>query len=352
MRRQKPGVSCLLKTGICRTLPLVLLPLLVAGCGQEREQPKAEQTVFAMNTYVTMTAYGEQAQTALEEAAQSLQRWESLWSVTEEGSEIYRTNHSGGQSVPVSPETQELVSFALSMAQETKGALEPTLYPLLRAWGFTNGSRQVPQESEIRELLQAVDYRRITVEEGELTVPDGMQIDLGSVAKGYAADKIAGLLREYGVSSAILSLGGNVQAVGSRPDGTDWRIAVQAPWEQGTLGILEISDAAVVTSGGYENYFSDEEGYLYWHILDPATGYPADSGLQSVTIVGKEGRVCDALSTACFVMGQEALAYWRADGSFDMLLVTEDGEIIVTEGIAERFTPGEDRTEHVEVVRR
>ncbi len=124
-----------------------------------------------------------------------------------------------------------------------------------------------------------------------------------------------------------------------------------APWEKDNLGVLEISNAAVVTSGGYENYFQDENGNIYWHILDPDTGYPANSGLQSVLIVGSEGKLCDALSTALFVMGEEkATAYWRERGGFEMLMVTDEHEILLTEGIAERFTLSDGRTESVQVL--
>ena len=196
-------------------------------------------------------------------------------------------------------------------------------------------------------------YEQIELDANTLTVPAGMQLDMGAVGKGYAADLACEALRARGVDSAILSLGGNVQAVGTRPDGTDWRIGIRAPWESGNLGVLEISDAAVVTSGGYENYFEDEQGNLYWHILDPDTGYPARSGLESVTIVAREGRLGDALSTALFVMGAEAAEeYWRENGGFDMILVTGDGQVIITEGIAGRFSLEEERPETLRVVER
>lgn len=178
-----------------------------------------------------------------------------------------------------------------------------------------------------------------------------MELDLGAVGKGYAGDLVAETLEDYDIESAILSLGGNIQAVGSRPDGSNWRIGIRAPWEDGHLGVLRISDAAVVTSGGYENYFEDEDGNIYWHILDPSTGRPAESGVQSVTIVGDEGRMCDALSTALFVMGaQGAEDYWKANGGFDMIIVTDDGEILITEGIAGDFTLSDGRTETVRVL--
>lgn len=336
-----------------KKLAALLLAGVLTGCSapaEEMQQP-VERSLFAMNTYMTFTAYGEDAQAALQEAEECIQQVEGLWSVTDEDSEIYQANHSGGQPVTVSEETAEIISFALEMAQRTGGALDPTIYPVLTAWGFTTDSKQVPSQQQIAQLLEQVGYDRIQLNGSELTVPDGMELDLGAVGKGYTADLVTEILRRHGVTSALISLGGNIQAIGSRPDGSDWRLGIRAPWESGNLGVLTVSDAAVVTSGGYENYFDDEQGNIYWHILDPSTGYPADSGLQSVTIVGREGKMCDALSTALFVMGaQSAEQYWRENGGFEMLLVTDSGEILITEGIAENFTLNEGRTETVRVL--
>ena len=336
-----------------KKLTALLLAGILTGCSapaEEMQQP-VERSLFAMNTYMTFTAYGEDAQAALQEAEECIQQVEGLWSVTDKDSEIYQANHSGGQPVTVSEETAEIISFALEMAQRTGGALDPTIYPVLTAWGFTTDSKQVPSQQQIAQLLEQVGYDRIQINGSELTVPDGMELDLGAVGKGYTADLVTEILRRHGVTSALISLGGNIQAIGSRPDGSDWRLGIRAPWESGNLGVLTVSDAAVVTSGGYENYFDDEQGNIYWHILDPSTGYPADSGLQSVTIVGKEGKMCDALSTALFVMGaQSAEQYWRENGGFEMLLVTDSGEILITEGIAEDFTLNEGRTETVRVL--
>lgn len=336
-----------------KKLTALLLAGILTGCSapaEEMQQP-VERSLFAMNTYMTFTVYGEDAQAALQEAEECIQQVEGLWSVTDEDSEIYQANHSGGQPVTVSEETAEIISFALEMAQRTGGALDPTIYPVLTAWGFTTDSKQVPSQQQIAQLLEQVGYDRIQINGSELTVPDGMELDLGAVGKGYTADLVTEILRRHGVTSALISLGGNIQAIGSRPDGSDWRLGIRAPWESGNLGVLTVSDAAVVTSGGYENYFDDEQGNIYWHILDPSTGYPADSGLQSVTIVGREGKMCDALSTALFVMGaQSAEQYWRENGGFEMLLVTDSGEILITEGIAEDFTLNEGRTETVRVL--
>ena len=336
-----------------KKLTALLLAGILTGCSapaEEMQQP-VERSLFAMNTYMTFTVYGEDAQAALQEAEECIQQVEGLWSVTDENSEIYQANHSGGQPVTVSEETAEIISFALEMAQRTGGALDPTIYPVLTAWGFTTDSKQVPSQQQIAQLLEQVGYDRIQINGSELTVPDGMELDLGAVGKGYTADLVTEILRRHGVTSALISLGGNIQAIGSRPDGSDWRLGIRAPWESGNLVVLTVSDAAVVTSGGYENYFDDEQGNIYWHILDPSTGYPADSGLQSVTIVGREGKMCDALSTALFVMGaQSAEQYWRENGGFEMLLVTDSGEILITEGIAENFTLNEGRTETVRVL--
>ena len=333
---------------------LLLLLTALSGCGRTNlEAQEAENSFFAMNTYMTFTAYGEGAEDALVDARARVEEVEALWSVTDEGSEIYRANHSGGEPVNVSEETAELVSFALEMAEKTDGALEPTIYPVLRAWGFTTDTKQVPSQEEINALLGDVGHEKITLDGTLLTVPEGMELDLGAVGKGYAGDLAAEAVRVRGIECAILSLGGNIQAVGSRPDGTDWRVGLRSPWEDGTLGVLRVSDQAVVTSGGYENYFEDKDGNVYWHILDPETGYPAKSGLLSVTIICPQGRMGDALSTALFVMGpQKAEEYWRENGDFEMILVTEEGEILITEGVADRFTLSEGRTEEIRVISR
>ena len=240
----------------------------------------------------------------------------------------------------VREDTGRLLSFALEMAKETDGALEPTLYPVLTAWGFTTDENQIPPAERIESLLASVGYDRVMLADGTVTLKEGMMLDPGAVGKGYAGDETEQILRENGITSALLDIGGNIQAVGSKPDGSDWRLGIRSPFgeEDGVLGVLRISDRAVVTSGNYERYFIGEDGVRYGHIIDPDTGYPVDNGLASVTIIAKEGKLCDALSTALFVMGAEqAVLYWESRRDFDMLLVTEDREIYVTEEIKRRF---------------
>lgn len=192
------------------------------------------------------------------------------------------------------------------------------------------------------DLLQNIDYKKVLLEENFVTMPDRMQLDLGAVGKGYTGDIIAELLKEQGVTSALLDIGGNIQMVGRKTDGSRWRLGIQNPFGEGNLGVLESEDGAVVTSGNYERYFIGEDGKQYGHIIDPATGYPAESGLASVSIIAKDGKLCDALSTAIYVMGlDEAMEYWKENGSFEMLLVTDENEIYLTEGIENDFTLNE-----------
>ncbi|MDE7310949.1 MAG: FAD:protein FMN transferase [Eubacterium sp.] len=336
----------------------ILAPaLLTAGCKDadlpDAETQEAYQTeLFAMDTYMTFTAYGDNAQPALTDVADKIRELESRWSVTDEASEIYAVNHSR-QGADVSRETAELVTFALDMAEKTRGALEPTIYPVLDAWGFTTEENRVPAEKEIRQLLKSVGHERVSVDENHIILEDGMMIDLGAVGKGYAGRIAAEILKGQGITSALLDIGGNIQTVGSKPDGSDWRLGIQSPFGEGSLGILEVSDKAVVTSGNYERYFIGDDGRRYGHIIDPSTGYPADNGLASVTVIAEDGRLCDALSTSLFVMGTEKAAdYWQNHTGFEMILITEGGEIYLTDGADGRFSINTDSEAGVHIIQR
>ena len=193
---------------------------------------------------------------------------------------------------------------------------------------------------QVNSLNNPVVAARVTISlEGTvLTLPEGMELDLGAVAKGWTGDRLMELLRREGITSAIVELGGNVQALGSKPDGSPWRVAVQAPDGSGYAGALEITDCAAVTSGGYQRYF-EQDGETYCHIIDPAGGRPARSGLASVTVVAEEGAAADALSTALFVLGRErGEALWRERGGFECVFIGEDGSVAVTQGLEGRFS--------------
>ena len=318
----------------------LLLALPLSGCGTEgKTEEKHTVGVFAKSTYMTFTAYGESAEEALTISEDKIKKLESLWSVTDENSDIYKVNQNGSRPTEIHEETAEILQFALDMAKQTNGALDPTISPVVTAWGFISGEYDIPTEEELTDLLQHIDYEKVLLEGNLVTLPDGMQLDLGAVGKGYTGDIIAELLKKQGVTSALLDIGGNIQMVGRKPDGSRWRLGIQNPFGEGSLGILESEDGAVVTSGNYERYFIGTDGKQYGHIIDPSTGYPAESGLASVSIIAEEGKLCDALSTAIYVMGlEEATEYWRENGSFEMLLVTNENEIYLTEGIKDDFT--------------
>lgn len=293
---------------------------------------------MAMDTFMTLSVYAQSpaaGEALLEEAAGEIRRLEGLLSVTDPGSEIYQVNHGG--AVSLSEPVRELLEKALELCRETGGALDVTVYPAVRAWGFTTGEYRVPEEAELSALVERVDYGRVSLDGDRLALPEGVELDLGSVGKGWTGDRLTALFREAGVSSAIMELGGNVQALGTKPDGAPWRVAVQAPGG-GYAGVLEIADKAVVTSGGYQRYF-EQDGETYIHIIDPATGRPARTGLASVTIVADSGLRGDGLSTALFVMGREkAEAFWRGNPEFDFILLGEDGTAAITEGLEECFS--------------
>ena len=225
------------------------------------------------------------------------------------------------------------------MCRRTDGALDISVYPIVRAWGFTTEEYQVPEETEIESLLPLVDYTKIQYDTatGNVSIPKGMTIDLGSIAKGYGGQLAAQLLREKGVTSALLNLGGNVQTIGSKPDGSPWQVGIQDSTGDTPMMVLSVSDQAVITSGGYERYF-EQDGKTYWHIMDPSTGYPAKSGVTGVTVVCDTGLEADALSTACFVLGVEKGAQLLKTYGVDGLFVDEEHHVYLTEGMKERFS--------------
>jgi thiamine biosynthesis lipoprotein len=309
----------------------------IAGCGAA-DSEMYESELFAMDTFMRLSAYGRSAEDAVREASGEITRLDGMWSVTDTNSEIYALNSTG--RAEASPETLELIEYAASVSAETGGALDITVYPAVRAWGFTADEYRVPGDGELRAIMPLVNYRAIKLDGAVVSLAPGAAVDFGALAKGYASQRAAEIFRKHGVTSGIVSLGGNVQTLGRKPDGSLWNVAIQDPEDGGRYaGILRTADAAVVTSGVYQRYF-ETGGERYHHIIDPATCRPADSGLLSVTVIADSGTQADALSTALFVMGRRsAEEYWRRNGrDFDMILITEAGEVIITDGIADSYT--------------
>ena len=289
-----------------------------------------------MDTVMHLTVYGAYAEQALDAVEAELGRLDAMLSVKQPVSDIFRLNT---ERAPVSEETAALVTEALRLAAMTGGAFDPTLYPVTEAWGFFSQKYRVPEDGELKALLQKTGWQNVTVSGTTVSMPEGFSLDLGGIGKGYAGERAAQVLREKGVKSALLSLGGNVQTVGAKPDGKPWVVGIQHPeTSSALLGTVDVIDRCVITSGGYQRYF-EQDGVRYWHILDPQTGKPARSGLKSVTIVSENGTAADAFSTALFVMGAEkAEDFWRHSAEpFEAVWMTEDGTIYITEGLQSSF---------------
>ena len=305
------------------------------------DDAEAVRDVFAMDTYMTVKAYGSNGDAAVDAAVDEINRLDALLSTGKKDSEIGQINaNNGGQ---LSEDGAILMERSLELYKSTNGAFDVAIYPVMKAWGFTDGNYQVPDADTLKATLELVDPSLIDYDKETSTVSfkkDGVQIDLGGIAKGYTSSRIMDIYKEKGVTSGLVNLGGNAQVFGTKPDGSLWRVAVQSPdSEDEYLGVLETKDKAIITSGGYERYF-EKDGVTYHHIIDPSTGYPADNGLISVTIVSADGTLADGLSTSLFVMGKDkATNYWKAHSDeFDMILLTDDEKLYVSEGIKDSFT--------------
>lgn len=329
-----------MKRLICALLAAALLCL--SGCSAQ--QPPEQLSLFAMDTYMTLAAYGENAADALAACGQELNRLEQQLSRTRENSPIWLLNALGCEQM--SQEIVELLEAALHYSALTGGAFDITIAPLVNLWNITGDAPYLPRQDEIDALLPLVGAEHVhidPIDSSIVSLDAGCAIDLGGIAKGYASDRMAALFDEYGVDSALVSLGGNVYARGTKPGGQAWTVAIQHPEADSYACLLTLTDAFAVTSGGYQRYFTGPDGVVYQHILDPKTGWPVQGDLLSVTIVAGSGTMADAYSTALYVMGAEtAQAFWRQHQDFDMVLITTDGRLLYTPGLADTLTEVKD----------
>lgn len=322
--------------------------LLTSGCTAptqptEDTSNKHEMTTFAMDTVMTISIYHEDGEALLTDAEQEIRRLERLFSVTMDTSDVSLVNENAGiVPVSVAPDTIRVLQEAAEMNDATEGRFNITVSPLVQAWGFTtDGEKHVPPQEEINQLLDNIDIHNLKIDTDAATAfleEENMGIDLGGIAKGFTSDRVAELLEEKGVASGVLALGGNIHVIGRKPSGEKWTIAVASPLDASDyVGTLAVENCSVITSGSNERFF-EEDGKVYHHIIDPETGYPSESGLLSVTIVSDNGAEADSLSTALFIMGlEDALAFWREDGSFEAIFITEDGRVLATEGLEDIF---------------
>ena len=327
-----------MKRKVFLSAALVLLLLAAALLVHFRAQNGlVSDTFFAMGSYVDQTLYGGGREDAAREAAIAIRDLESRISWRYERNAIDLLNKGFSRPVLIDGETRSILETALAVSEKSGGAFDPTILPLSSLWNF-DGSPRLPEASDIEEALSLVDYSQLTVSGSGVSLPYGMSIDLGAAGKGAACDCAFEVYKKYGVKAAVIAVGGSVGLLGEKPGGGPWRVSVRDPWGDGSIGVLSLPEGFVSTSGSYEKTFT-QDGKTYHHILDPKTGYPAQSGLASVTVVSGGGALSDCLSTACFVLGYEEslplLEAFSAQGVF----IFENKEVLCTPGLAEAFTP-------------
>lgn len=323
---------------------LCILSILSAGCdSQKMTSSMKEKEEFIFGTLVSLKLYEPVADSVFQTVFDDMRDVENRMTVKGMTSELIAVNKAAGiNPVIVSEDTYEVIDTAKKAAEESAGAFDITVYPVVALWGIGTDQARVPSESEIAAELKYVGYNDLILDPDEQSVflkRTGMGLDLGGIAKGYSADRISEMLKSMGVESGIINLGGNILAMGSKADGSAWKIGIQNPMsDRGEyIGIAEVVNQTVVTSGIYERYF-EMDGKRYHHIMDTKTGYPADNELAGVSILATSSIEADALSTTCFVLGTEkALEFLKNKPDVNALFITKDKKIQMTPGFKKVF---------------
>lgn len=346
---------------------LVCPMLLFTGCQNAADADTAAGkepisiSSIKLNTAVQITIYDSQDKSLLDDCLALCDKYELIFSRTDEESELYKLNHRISDSA-VSNQTTEtqptpyqvnnttntwhisedlaaLLSEGLSITKESKGAFDIAIAPLTSLWDFTAEDPKVPDDADIQNALPLCSSDGVTINGQDIILPsDDIQFDVGAIAKGYIADRLKDFLVKKGVNSAIINLGGNVLCIGSKPDGTPFKVGIQKPFadRNETEAVMDITGKSVVSSGIYERCFK-QDGKLYHHILNPKTGYPYDNGLISVTIISDQSVDGDALSTTCFALGlDEGLKFAEKKG-VQAVFITEDYELHYTDGFQDEI---------------
>ncbi len=297
---------------------------------------------FGMGTEIIHSVFGKHSKAALRAARHEVLRMEGLLSHFMPESEISKLNRSAGiKCERLSTDTYEVLWHAAEFSRCCRGLFDVTIGPLVNLWDYKN-ALDIPGEGKIEEVLPLVNYTDLILESHEKAAglqKSGQSIDLGGIGKGFASDKFLEIFRKFDISSAFTNIGGNVAALGTKPDGSPWRVGIRHPRQEGRLmGAVSVTDKAVVTSGDYQRYFVDSKGKRYHHILDPATGYPSESGLISVTVVADSGMAADALSTILFVAGmKKGLEFLRSFPGAEAIFIDMDLLVHVTPGLKNFF---------------
>lgn len=336
------GMRIFLKKYLFVPITLLAFFLLFSSCAKKDVEP-ITRSGFALDTICKITIYDEASEKVLDNCFAKLKEIENKMSVDIKTSELSAINNNAGiKPVKVSEETYHVISSGKQFSSLTGGKFDITVGPLVKLWGINTPHARIPAPSEIKAALPLINYKNIILNDKNKTIMlknKGMSLDLGGIAKGYSGDAVEQVLKDSGVKHAIIDLGGNILTVGSKVDGSDWRVGVQNPIQPrgDYLGIVEVNDKAVVTSGIYERFFM-KNGKRYHHIMDTKTGYPVDNELASVSIVTDLSMNADALAKA-FCMGvKKGLAFIEKQKGVEAIFVTRDSKVYITPGLKNKFT--------------
>lgn len=325
-------------------MPIIFLVFTaIAGCqpdfSNKNESKYSEKTIFALDTIISLKIYDNISETQLNAAENKITQLESLLSVTSETSDVTNLNQNSGLEVSISEDTLKVLDTANQVSDLTDGALDISVYPLVKLWGFTTSENHVPNQNQINQALQKVDYTKIQFDKNKKTARLGVdtQIDLGAVAKGYISEQLKDFLKQNNIKSAVLSFGGNIQTIGTK-NGEPWKIGIKYPLTNESFAVLQEEEIAVVTSATDQRYF-EQDGKMYHHIIDPKTGYPVQNGTFSATVICDSGTKADALSTALFVMGiEKAKKLYQNSSDFEFVILDDNNNVYVTSGLKDKFS--------------
>ncbi len=333
----------------------LMVLLCLTSCGPAKP---LEADDFAMGTVITQKIYGANAQKASDEVITKIKYLEALMTLNSPGGDVNKLNGNAGLGyVSLNPETMSVLKSAQKISELSGGVFDVTVGPVVKAWGIGTDKPHIPPDSALKELVSLIGYADVDLDEesnrASLQRP-GQIVDVGGIAKGYAGDVAKEIYQTNGTKSAFINLGGNVVVLGNKPDGSAWNIGIQNPRSEtgDVVGFVHVSDKAVVTSGDYQRYF-ENDGQRYCHIIDTQTGYPAESGLMSVTIIASSSVEADGLSTAAFVLGLEkGLDLIKRYGQAEAVFITTDKKIYVTKGLEGNFQLKDAKNEYTYVEER
>jgi thiamine biosynthesis lipoprotein len=325
---------------------LLRASLLCAGFAACSAQPQSVTRMeFLMGTVCTLTLYDTPREEVFRRVFDRVREIEKRMSFTLPDSDIGRVNAAAGKfPVPVTEETFRLVDQGLEFSRLSGGAFNIAVGPLIELWGIGTDRAALPQEADLAGAARKADFTRVVLNAEKRTIflPEaGMALDLGAIAKGYAADEAARILKEEGIARGIIDFGGNILVLGNRPGAEGWRVGVQNPAENRGqyFGIITAADLSVVSSGVYERFFVAPDGQRYHHILDTKTGRPVHNGLTQVTVTARSSTSADAFSTTLFVLGLQAgMELVEKTGGVEALFVTEDKKLYASRGMKEIFS--------------